>query len=297
MHEVVPVSPSPQLEDKFSIESVLGQGWTGTKTFFFPLLGVMVVNGLLTMLVPIASFFIGASNSLMAENLFLSLGLGLLSTFIALTIEMGMIKVNLMVLDGQTVRPDDCFQTFNLLPNYFVAWLIARSVTMFGFFCFVIPGIILHISFQFFGYFIVERGMGPIEALKASWAVCDGARWNLVMLSIVLWFINAVGFMCFFLGLIPAHMINGISLAATYRELLSKTSPYAESLALAKSPVTLSGAELESVIYDAPSMMTSIPTPSSEPPAKSLAEPPVVAPEGDIIKTAQVEKDKLDGSV
>lgn len=313
MHEVLPVSPSPRLEDKFTIDGVLSQGWTGTKSFFFPLLGVMTVNGLLTMLVPIASFFIGANNSLAAENIFLSLGLGLLSTFIAMTIEMGMLKVNLMVLDGQTVRPDDCFKTLNFLPNYFVAWLIARTLTVFGFFCFIIPGIILHISFQFFGYFIVERGMGPLEALKASWAICDGARLDLVMLSFVLWFINVVGFMCFFLGIIPAHMVNGISLAATYRALLSKTSPYAEMLAQT-NPVALTGEELESVIYDNPSMMTSLATPSPVVPAETEApivnssvETPVINPtvesnsvplqtpiEGETIKTAEVDKDKLE---
>lgn len=315
MHEVVPVSPSPQLEDKFSIENVLGLGWNGTKKFFFPLLGVMTVNGLLAMLVPIATFFIGANNSLAVENMILSFGLGLLSTFIAITIELGMIKVNLMVLDDQTVRPDDCFKVLNLLPNYFVAWLIARTVTMFGFFCFVIPGIILHISFQFFGYFIVERGMGPLEALKASWAVCDGARWNLVMLSIVLWFVNTLGFMCFFLGMIPAHMIDGISLAATYRELLSKTSPYAETIAQNKPSVMLTGEDLESVIYDTPAMMASLQAPSpvvpetaekiAAPPPHPLALPPVspnevvseslsVTPEDQTIKTAQVDKDKLE---
>ncbi len=133
-------------------------------------------------------------------------------------------NVFLLALDGKKINADDCFRCIKYLPSYFVAALISRSLIALGYLCFIVPGIILQISFQFAGYFIVEKQLGPIAALKASWAICDGARWQLVLLAIVSYFIHAFGILCFIVGGIPAYMVNSLANAATYRALLAKNS-------------------------------------------------------------------------
>jgi len=218
--EVVPVKTA---DEKFALDDVIGKGWEVTKAKFWPLLAVLGVNGLMAALVPLASFVMGYGGSLSLDNIGMQLLLGFVSAVIAMTIELGMINVFLMSLDGKKVGADDCFKCVKYLPNYFIVSLLSKSAIAMGFLCFIIPGIILYISFQFAGYFVVEKKLGPIAALKASWTICDGARWQLVLLSIVGYFINFFGFCCFLVGGIPAYMVNGLALAATYRSLLANT--------------------------------------------------------------------------
>jgi len=226
-HEVV----STKVDDeKFAIDDVFGKGWLVMKAKFWPLLGVMGVAGLVAALVPMANFVIGSGGAMSLENLGVQLLMGTIWLIIALTIELGFMNVNLMALDGKKFSADDCFKCIKHLPSYAVAMLISRTAIGLGFLCFIIPGIILLISFQFAGYFIVEKRLGPIAALKASWAICDGARWQLILFGILCQLVNMFGAMCFFVGSIPAFMINGLALASTYRSLLANTPKLSDLL-------------------------------------------------------------------
>ncbi|MEA3324508.1 MAG: hypothetical protein U9Q37_05135 [Euryarchaeota archaeon] len=42
-----------------------------------------------------------------------------------------------------------------------------------------IPGIIWAIKFQFFDYLIVDKGLGPIDALEKSSEITRGVKWDL----------------------------------------------------------------------------------------------------------------------
>ena len=221
-HEVVPLDKP---EEKFAIDDVIGTGWQLTLKRFWPLFWIIGVNGLVASLVPLATFVMGWGGM---HGLGIQLAMGILNAAVALTIEVGMMNVFLMILDGKKVNADDCFRCVKYLPSFFAAIFLSRIAIVIGYLSFIVPGIILHISFQFAGYFIVERKMGPIAALKASWQLCDGARMQLFLLAIVSYFINMFGFMCLLVGAIPAYFINGITNAATYRTLLANTPALAE---------------------------------------------------------------------
>ncbi|PZM77552.1 MAG: hypothetical protein DKT66_25035 [Candidatus Melainabacteria bacterium] len=222
--EIVPIG---QTEEKFAVDDVINTGWQITLSRFWPLACILGVNGLVAALVPLASFVMGYNGSMTISNISLQLFMHFLSAIIVLTVEIGMMNVFLMSLDGKKVNADDCFKCIKYLPSYFAFVFLSRILIVLGYVSFIIPGIILQISFQFAGYFIVEKKMGPIAAMKASWAICDGARWQLILLGVISYFINVVGFMCFIVGGIPAYLINGIANAATYRTLLEKTPQYA----------------------------------------------------------------------
>jgi hypothetical protein len=222
--EIVPIGPT---EEKFAVDDVINTGWQITLSRFWPLACILGVNGLVAALVPLASFVMGYNGSMTISNISLQLFMHFLSAIIMLTVEIGMMNVFLMSLDGKKVNADDCFKCIKYLPSYFAFVFLSRILIVLGYVSFIIPGIILQISFQFAGYFIVEKKMGPIAAMKASWAICDGARWQLILLGVISYFINVVGFLCFIVGGIPAYLINGIANAATYRTLLEKTPQYA----------------------------------------------------------------------
>lgn len=226
-HEIVTTRKD---DEKFAIDAVFEAGWKVMKAKFWPLLGVMGVAGLVAALVPMANFVIGAGGTFSVENIGTQLLMGTIWLIITMTIELGFMNVNLMALDGKKFSADDCFKCIKFLPSYAVAMLLSRMAIGLGFLCFIIPGIILLISFQFAGFFIVEKRLGPIAALKASWTICDGARWQLILFGILGQLINLFGTMCFIVGQIPAFMINGVALASTYRSLLASTPQLSDLL-------------------------------------------------------------------
>lgn len=231
-HEVVPIDKA---EEKFAIDDVISAGWQLTLRRFWPLFWIIGVNGLVASLVPLASFVMGWGGF---HGLGISLAVGLLNFAVALIIEVGMMNVYLMVLDGKKVNADDCFKCVKYLPKFFVAILLSRIAIAIGYLSFIVPGIILHLSFQFAGYFIIEKKMGPIAALRASWKICDGARFQLFLLAVISYFINLFGFMCLLVGAIPAYFVNSLANASTYRTLLANTPDLADLA----SPVQLSEA-------------------------------------------------------
>lgn len=272
-------------DEKFAIDDVIGSGWLVTKKRWWPLLCILGVNGLVASLVPLASFVMGFGGAMSMDNIGMQLLMGFLSAVVAFTIEIGMMNVYLMALDGKKINADDCFRCIKYLPSYFVVALLSRMAIGLGYLCFIVPGIILQISFQFAGYFLVEKKLGPIAALKASWMICDGARWQLVLLAVVSYFIHVFGVLCFLIGAIPAYMVNSLANAATYRSLLAKTPALAHLVPPPPPPQLSEEAVIELLDYDswpehlkASAQTPGTQTPGTQTPGTQTPEAPAETP-------------------
>ena len=55
--------------------------------------------------------------------------------------------------------------------------------------------------FMYVGFVVIDKGLGPIEALKDSKAITYGYKWDLFLLSVVLLLLNMAGFVCLIIGL------------------------------------------------------------------------------------------------
>ncbi|OYV07719.1 MAG: Uncharacterized protein CG444_193 [Methanosaeta sp. ASP1-2] len=69
----------------------------------------------------------------------------------------------------------------------------------------------LHLKYQFFGYFIADRGSGPIEALKQSGRMTKGVLKNLLIfwieMGLVIGFVSAIASIVSIVVEIPMTMI------------------------------------------------------------------------------------------
>ncbi|GIW67188.1 MAG: hypothetical protein KatS3mg096_056 [Candidatus Parcubacteria bacterium] len=91
--------------------------------------------------------------------------------------------------------------------------------------------VILMIKFQFYKYLIIDRGYGPIDALKKSAEIIKGSVFGLFIFGVMLSFINFLGLLFLIVGLlitIPATILADIFV---YRKLLS----FAESILIVES--------------------------------------------------------------
>ena len=83
----------------------------------------------------------------------------------------------------------------------------------------IIPGIILSVRFQFFGWAIVDRELGPFEAMQESWELTRGSFWNLVLLWLVLAGINILGALALGVGLLITSPMSMVAVGFVYRRL------------------------------------------------------------------------------
>lgn len=226
---------------KFSKGEAIRFGWNTMKSNLGFFIYILIVAGLIVYILPI-------TGKLTKENIpILSTIISIVSWVLNLVIGMGLIKIALRFCDNKKVKFTDLFSCFPLFFKYlfglFLYGIIAfggimlttilatflmphpiRSrLILFGILI-NIPGIIFAIKFYFFNYFIVEKGLGPIEALKKSSAITKGAKWDLFVFGLLLLAINLLGALCLLIGLFATIPTSMVALAFVYRRLLAQNN-------------------------------------------------------------------------
>lgn len=88
----------------------------------------------------------------------------------------------------------------------------------------IVPGIIWALKFQLYGYFVVDENKDPLEALKASFCITKGEKWNILLLGILIGLLNFAGALFFGIGTFVTASITMIAMAYAYRELNKKST-------------------------------------------------------------------------
>lgn len=100
--------------------------------------------------------------------------------------------------------------------------LILAIVLPIAFILLIVPGIILSIMFQFAPYLVMDKGLGPIEALRESVRITRDMKWKLFKFNVVLVGIVIVGALCLLVGLLVAIPVTYLALVHVYRTLGQK---------------------------------------------------------------------------
>jgi len=176
----------------------------------------------------------------------ISLTLFLAGWFLGFVVQMGLIKVSLKFCDGTKGKLDDLLSSFDLLFKFIGGTFLYGLIIMAGFVLLVVPGIIWAVKFSLTPYFIVDRNLGPIEALKASSKATKGAKWDLFLFGLLLGLINLAGALAFVVGLFVTMPVTMLAYAHAYRTLAGgEKSP-------AESPETGDGEGPEELLHASP---------------------------------------------
>ena len=203
-------------DKKFSIAESIGFGWT-----------LMKSNIGFLLLVFIAVIFYAVISSAIIEEYLVAgtveyFALSFLQWLGSMLLSMGILKISLKLHDGDDASFSDLFSSWELLINYILVQIVSSFLILLGLFLLIIPGIILAVKFSFAGYFVVDKGLNPIEALRKSAAITKGVKWDLLGLYLVIGCINLVGFVCLVVGLLITIPITWLALAFVYRKLLTR---------------------------------------------------------------------------
>jgi len=150
-------------------------------------------------------------------------GLAIIGYILSLLISMGFIKVGLKVTNNEKPKISDLFTTFPKIIKYFASYLIYSIIVIIGFALLVFPGIIWGARYSLYGYFIVDKNAGPIEALSMSAKATAGAKWDIFGFWVVAFFIALAGVLCLIVGLIAAIPVIIAASAYIYRKLVAQT--------------------------------------------------------------------------
>jgi uncharacterized membrane protein len=129
----------------------------------------------------------------------------------------------LKLVDGVKPEFKDLYYITKLF-NFMLATLIKGFIVIVGLLLFIIPGIIFSIKLQYTEYFIVDKKMDAIDAIKASWEITKGVKGNLFLLGLLLGLINILGFLCLIVGLVITVPLSMVANAYVYRKLISQSS-------------------------------------------------------------------------
>jgi len=201
---------------KFSKGEAIRFGWNTMKNNLGFFIGLLIVAGLIT----IIPTFLQLVTQGDAPGL--SFILSIVSGVLQLIIEMGMIKIALKFADNTKAELGDLFSCLPLFFKYLGSSILYGLITLGGFILLIIPGIIWGIKFYFFGYFIVDQGAGPIEALKRSSSITMGAKWDLFLFGLLIIGINILGLLALVIGLFATIPTSMVAIAFVYRKLLAQ---------------------------------------------------------------------------
>lgn len=161
--------------------------------------------------------------------------IALVSVAVGIILKLGSLRIFLDLIDRDE---EDKLETLasqsQKALRYLGASILYGVVVMFGLIFFIVPGLYFILKYQFYGYLIVDRNLGAVEALKRSGEMTRGVKWKLAGFLLTLIGLGLLGALAFGVGLLVAIPIIVLADVAVYRALskrLDPTMPIAESVA------------------------------------------------------------------
>jgi uncharacterized membrane protein len=197
------------------ISQSLSYGWATMKKNLGFFILLIIVMGL------IQGIPSGLVNALQKQNPGLAALVNIGAVVLQLIVSMGLIRILLNVFDSGKAEIGDLFSAVNFFFYYLGGAILYGLIVFGGLLLLIVPGIIWSIKFQFFGYFIIDKGMGPIEALKASARITQGVKWELFAFGLLLSLINLAGLLCLVVGVFATIPTTWMASVFVYRHLLA----------------------------------------------------------------------------
>lgn len=229
----------------FSFGEVLGFGWRAMKDNLGFFVAVFIILFLISSLGQIFGYVVQQYSGIISP--LLGLLLPLVTLIIGIIVAISFIKITLSLCDERKPKFSMLFDAWGYFWKYLVTGVLYGLIIMAApaacilllifpsaaisipYFVplFFIMGFILAtnslIKFSLCFYFVVDKGLGPINALRASSRTTMGAKWSLFVFGILCSLINLLGVLCFGIGTFATLPTIMIAMTLVYRQLSAQT--------------------------------------------------------------------------
>ena len=205
----------------FSIKESVKYGWAKTKE-----------NMELVLFATLLILAVGSLSGKMDSNYkgFDFSLLGLIATIFLIIVRIGYNKIFLRIYDGETPKFSEIFKEYRIFWRYLGVSILYPLAILGGLILLIIPGIIWAVRFSFSPLIVVDTKIGPVAAMKESYAITKGSFWKLVLFWISVALLNILGFILFGIGLIISVPVTTFATIYTYRLLSQKKAALAQTL-------------------------------------------------------------------
>lgn len=117
--------------------------------------------------------------------------------------------------------------------KYLAVSILLGIVVAVGLALLIVPGIILFLMFMFSTFIVIERGLGPIDAMSESRRLTRGHKWQLLGFVGLLFLINLLGLLALIVGVLVSIPVSALAFVHAYRALGGRVEPAPRDAALA----------------------------------------------------------------
>jgi uncharacterized membrane protein len=227
--------------EMFSIKDALGYGWQAFKKHALFLIGLLIVS---MIIMGVVQFAVGSFAKPGAGIAAIGVGIALTSIARAI-VTMCNLRLTLNIRDRDM---PDVNSLSTMIPVFLpfliglillgvigalasvpvAAFLVGAAMVqnmaikvllgLLGLACLPILVYVI-VMFMFAPFVIVDRGVGPIEALKESKSLTEGVRWELFLFWAALVVLNILGLVALLIGLLITYPVSSMATNYVYRKL------------------------------------------------------------------------------
>lgn len=204
---------------KFSIKEAIKFGWDAMKTNFWFFVGMLLIVWVIQFVPNILKLFVTRTVTIELWASIIIFFIQIAAVLLSLLIGIGVTKVILGIIAGIKPTYRALFLQYSILLNYIIGAILSGIIIGIGFILLIIPGIIISIRLQFWPYFIIDKKLGPIEALKESVRITKKETWCLFKFGIIILGIQILGMLALLVGLFASIPTTIMAHAFVYKKL------------------------------------------------------------------------------
>jgi Predicted integral membrane protein len=128
------------------------------------------------------------------------------------------IRATLIIVRGEKLEASNVMSFDNFGP-YFLTAILVGVMTFVGFVLCILPGIAVVFFTMFWGYFVIDKNMKPVEAITASFNLVKENIGAVIIFLLLSWVVTLAGFIALCVGLIVAMPVVTIATGYMYKRL------------------------------------------------------------------------------
>jgi hypothetical protein len=136
-----------------------------------------------------------------------------------------LIRMAITALRGGTPEVGDLFRGETRYGPMLGLLFLQSMCVYLGYVLLIVPGVILGLGLHFSAHLVVDRRLGAIEAMKASWRLTTGRKGQIFVLGLVLGLVAAVCGFIPFVGHFIGYSLMLLALSIVYLRLMGEAAP------------------------------------------------------------------------
>ena len=238
------------MQDTLSVGSFISFGWETFKKRPWFLIGATIAFVILSWCASFVSGFIGGFAGAFSVPEVAGTA-GFIANFSLTTlVGMGWLAFLIKAHDEPASAALASFWHPQKFWSYLGTSILLVIIVTVGFILFIIPGFMALTALMFAPYFVIDKGLGPIEALKASAHITKGNRLRVFALIAAVSLLSLLGAAALIVGLLVAIPLTSIAYVHAYRRLAAAadTNEVRQPLSVGEIVLTIVGAILPLLI-------------------------------------------------